>query len=618
MAYRLAFERAGKAEPGRETWCQAMRDVMRNCIYGVDSNSMAVELCKVSLCIEAIEPGKPLVFLDHHIRCGDSLIGTTPALLRQGIPDSAFDPLEEDVPRLSQVYRKRNQEGHAGQWHLLIEPMDEFIEQFQELQTQDDSSCESIQWIKKRHQSLIEMHEYQTNMLIAHAWCAAFFWRKVYIDSQSLAYPFTQGILRELLENRRTYQDMRREIERLTEQYQFFHWHLAFPDVFRIPAKDEIPENEQTGWSGGFDVVLGNPPYIFGEHRDQRRKAFLQTLFYLAKGQYDIYWLFIERCLNLTNSRGRCALVVPDTVLARDETQKTREVLLQSGLECISHCGAVFKASVSTIFFVVAKGSKAREVLAEVLDGATVQTKHWYRKERFLADPKQRFLIHLSDEEARIFSRIEQECQPLQHFVRISRGEEIGKKSVFAQGPIPILVGEDISRYDVQQPSRFLLTIKKDASRYQSPKIVLLKTGYRCIAGLDTESHVTMQSVYNLHITAPEIAYEALLALLNSRLIYCFLYKTFTSYKSIFPQLNQSTIQAIPVSSNIYFFQDELLHLVQEIQWLNQEQKHTQEKQEESLLRSQIESVDRRIDQVIYHLYGLTTDEVNSIESRIV
>jgi hypothetical protein len=411
---------------------------------------------------------------------------------------------------------------------------------------------------------------------------------------------------------------MRREIERLTEQYQFFHWHLAFPDVFRIPAKDEIPENEQTGWSGGFDVVLGNPPYIFGEHRDQRRKAFLQTLFHLAKGQYDIYWLFIERCLNLTNSRGRCALVVPDTVLARDETQKTREVLLQSGLECISHCGAVFKASVSTIFFVVAKGSKAREVLAEVLDGATVQTKHWYRKERFLADPKQRFLIHLSDEEARIFSRIEQECQPLQHFVRISRGEEIGKKSVFAQGPIPILVGEDISRYDVQQPSRFLLTIKKDASRYQSPKIVLLKTGYRCIAGLDTESHVTMQSVYNLHITAPEIAYEALLALLNSRLIYCFLYKTFTSYKSIFPQLNQSTIQAIPVSSNIYFFQDELLHLVQEIQWLNQEQKHTQEKQEESLLRSQIESVDRRIDQVIYHLYGLTTDEVNSIESRMV
>jgi hypothetical protein len=54
---------------------------------------------------------------------------------------------------------------------------------------------------------------------------------------------------------------MKAEIIRLREQYQFFHWHLAFPDVFRVPAKDEEPENEQAGWSGGFDVVLGNPPW---------------------------------------------------------------------------------------------------------------------------------------------------------------------------------------------------------------------------------------------------------------------------------------------------------------------------------------------------------------------
>nr|WP_246035678.1 hypothetical protein [Dictyobacter kobayashii] len=54
---------------------------------------------------------------------------------------------------------------------------------------------------------------------------------------------------------------MKDEIKRLADQYQFFHWHLAFPKVFRLPTKGEIPENEQTGWSGGFDVVLGNPPW---------------------------------------------------------------------------------------------------------------------------------------------------------------------------------------------------------------------------------------------------------------------------------------------------------------------------------------------------------------------
>jgi hypothetical protein len=54
---------------------------------------------------------------------------------------------------------------------------------------------------------------------------------------------------------------MRDEIHRLSQQYQFFHWHLAFPDVFRLPADVEKPENGQAGWSGGFDVVLGNPPW---------------------------------------------------------------------------------------------------------------------------------------------------------------------------------------------------------------------------------------------------------------------------------------------------------------------------------------------------------------------
>jgi hypothetical protein len=54
---------------------------------------------------------------------------------------------------------------------------------------------------------------------------------------------------------------MRDEIMRLSQQYQFFHWHLAFPDVFHIPSSEQTAENEQAGWNGGFDAVLGNPPW---------------------------------------------------------------------------------------------------------------------------------------------------------------------------------------------------------------------------------------------------------------------------------------------------------------------------------------------------------------------
>ena len=67
---------------------------------------------------------------------------------------------------------------------------------------------------------------------------------------------------------------MRDEIDRLTDQYQFFHWHLAFPEVFHVPSDGEEPENEQAGWSGGFDVVLGNPPW---EHTELKEKEWFAT-----------------------------------------------------------------------------------------------------------------------------------------------------------------------------------------------------------------------------------------------------------------------------------------------------------------------------------------------------
>ena len=97
IAKRLAFARTGEEEPPPETVRTALRNVIGHSIYGVDINPMAVELCKVALWMEALEPGKPLSFLDHHIQCGNSLLGATPALLAQGIPDAAFQPIEGDV-----------------------------------------------------------------------------------------------------------------------------------------------------------------------------------------------------------------------------------------------------------------------------------------------------------------------------------------------------------------------------------------------------------------------------------------------------------------------------------------------------------------------------------------
>jgi hypothetical protein len=87
-------------EPSPEATRRALCDVVGGCLYGVDVNPMAVELCG-SLWMEALEPGRPLSFLDAHIKCGNSLLGATPDLIAAGIPDDAFKRIEGVAPSAS-------------------------------------------------------------------------------------------------------------------------------------------------------------------------------------------------------------------------------------------------------------------------------------------------------------------------------------------------------------------------------------------------------------------------------------------------------------------------------------------------------------------------------------
>ena len=109
LAVELAQVRAGDDQPSEDDRQHALRDVVAHCIYAVDKNPMAVELCKVALWIEAIDPGKPLSFLDAHIQCGDSLVGVfDPKVLEEGIPDEAYKPLTGDNKTVCTSLKKEN------------------------------------------------------------------------------------------------------------------------------------------------------------------------------------------------------------------------------------------------------------------------------------------------------------------------------------------------------------------------------------------------------------------------------------------------------------------------------------------------------------------------------
>ncbi|MDO9530030.1 MAG: N-6 DNA methylase [Syntrophales bacterium] len=268
IARRLAAVRTGDEEPAPEAVRHALRDVIGRCLYGVDINPMAVELCKVSLWMESLEPGKPLSFLDHHIQCGNSLLGTTPALLKKGIPDDVFKPIEGDEKEFCTKYRKINRDERKGQtslWSVREDQkpwnqMAEYAADIEQLNAVDDSTIHGISERHAQYEKIVKSQDYKSSKLLADAWCAAFVWKKK--KEPNLPYPITEEIFRRIEKEPNSIPEwMKEEIRRLSDQYQYFHWHLAFPDVFHIPDRNEELESEQLHWSGGFDVVLGNPPW---------------------------------------------------------------------------------------------------------------------------------------------------------------------------------------------------------------------------------------------------------------------------------------------------------------------------------------------------------------------
>ena len=124
LGKELARIRVGEDEPTPEQFHVAVRDVISHCIHGVDQNPLAVDLCKLALWLEGHWAGKPLSFLDHRIRCGNSSTGiVSPSIMEEGIPDDAFDPISGDDKKVAISYKRRNKSERAlGQKRLEFRP----------------------------------------------------------------------------------------------------------------------------------------------------------------------------------------------------------------------------------------------------------------------------------------------------------------------------------------------------------------------------------------------------------------------------------------------------------------------------------------------------------------
>ncbi|MBD2492096.1 Eco57I restriction-modification methylase domain-containing protein [Aulosira sp. FACHB-615] len=245
----LAKVRTGEAEPGSQPLKLAVRDVIQNCIYGVDLNPLAVDLCKVALWIEGF-PGKlPLSFLDHRIKCGNSLVGVLDIdCLEKGIPDEAYKAVTGDDKALATQLKKRNKKERENKEQLSIyEDLEtkqtHYAKSLRELGNIAELSPQQVREKQARYQQTRKDAEWQRDYLACNLWTGAFF---MPLTEENLHLLATTETLTQLLRGNSPAQVTVDTANKLAEEKHFFHWCLEFPEVF-----------EQSG----FDCVLGNPPW---------------------------------------------------------------------------------------------------------------------------------------------------------------------------------------------------------------------------------------------------------------------------------------------------------------------------------------------------------------------
>jgi hypothetical protein len=242
----LAKLRTGEDEPAPERIRESIRDVISHCIYGVDRNPLAVDLCRVALWLESHTAGKPLTFLDHRIRCGDSLVGAFDiSVLKSGIPDKAFDPCEGDDKPTARAAAKKNKEERRGAQDLFAvrdsNEAEALTRHSRDVDAIPDDSPELIRRKKELFEASHRDPAWLRQKQACDLWTAAFF-QTLTADSVVI----TSAALADHLGGRPIDARLHGRAGTLALGQPFFHWPLEFPEVFA---------------TGGFDVVLSNPPW---------------------------------------------------------------------------------------------------------------------------------------------------------------------------------------------------------------------------------------------------------------------------------------------------------------------------------------------------------------------
>jgi hypothetical protein len=446
LGKELARVRTGEDEPPPERLREAIRDVVAHCIYGVDKNPLAVELCRVALWLESHAEGRPLTFLDHRIKCGDSLVGVLDlAALEAGIPDVAYRPLRADRCAVAAHAKKRNADERAHalfQYGYVTQSLNQVAASLRALDALPEGTLDQAHAKSAAYQRLTGSAEFTRLRLAADVWTAAFFQpyaaERPALTTEAVQMALARGVLDDPRQSSFAFQT--------AHERHFFHWPLEFADAFA---------------AGGFNVVLGNPPFmgglkISGNFGEPYRK-WLEFAYQPFGGTADLCAAFFRRAFGLLRPGGRLGLVATNTIGQGDTRESGLKVILAQGGR-IPFAQRFVKwpgqASVEVNLVVLQKPPSAEaggQPVPGVLDGQPVPA----ISSRLDADPEAE-PVRLKQNEGKSF--IGSYVLGTGFTLEPHQAEAlIAKDPRNADCLFPYLNGEDLNSHPEQRPSRWVI-----------------------------------------------------------------------------------------------------------------------------------------------------------------
>ena len=347
-----------------------------------------------------------------------------------------------------------------------------------------------------------------------------------------------------------------------------FNWQNEFSEVFE---------------KGGFDVVIGNPPYVPAEYISEKDKLFLEEKYNSAFGRINLYPVFYEKGISILKKQGVLGFITPYTILKNQYYKEARKFILENTdiNVLIDFKGVlVFEdAAVDSIILILTKDNNSKNEYCQVSNIRNFINSEYdrlYIKQSEIFDNEDLSLVVSVNDE--FIEKITQDCVPLKEIVNFKQGIITGSnKNFLTNSPNKltkqVLTGSDFNKYSLKKSSQFIIYDCEKLHRPRVPeifeveeKILLRQTGAFPICTIDSKQHYTLDTIHNGKLINDDFYLRYILALLNSKL-FRFLYENqINETGKVFAQVKIIYIDPLPVKkisrqSQQYFIEkaDELI-----------------------------------------------------------